>query len=78
MFIVRYLMNGTYRATRHLEGCAHLHRALRDREMAQSRRWRGGGYDALVVMTESEYTGTGGREPKDCRGVEKALGDTWR
>ena len=69
MFIVRYLMNGTYRATRHVEGCGILQRALREQDRSQNRHWRGGGYDALLVMPESQYAGTGGREPKDCRCV---------
>lgn len=71
--IVRYLMAGTFRATRHAEGCAHLRRALRDQERAQSQRWPGGGYDALLVMTEGQYAAAGGRPPpKDCRCVDKA------
>jgi hypothetical protein len=75
MMIVRYLMNGAFRATRHAEGCGVLRRVRLDMERSQSRRWRGGGYEALLVMTESEYAGTGGREPKDCRCVQKALAE---
>lgn len=75
MMIVRYLMNGAFRATRHAEGCGVLRRARLDVERSQGRRWHGGGYDALLVMTESEYAGTGAREPKDCRCVEKALAE---
>jgi hypothetical protein len=73
--IVRYLMNGTFRATRHADGCGILRRALREQDAAQCRRWKGGGYEALLVMTESEYASTGGREPKDCRCVQKALAE---
>jgi hypothetical protein len=75
MMIVRYLMNGAFRATRHAEGCGVLRRALREQERSQGRHWHGGGYEALLVMTESEYAGTGAREPKDCRCVEKALAE---
>jgi hypothetical protein len=63
--IVRYLMNGAFRATRHAEGCGVLRRALLEQETTQSRHWRGGGYEALLVMTEDGYRRSGGREPKD-------------
>jgi hypothetical protein len=65
MMIVRYLMNGSFRATRHAETCGVLRRALQEQERSQGRRWRGGGYEALLVMTESQYKGAGGREPRD-------------
>jgi len=73
MMIVRYLMNGAFRATRHAEGCGMLRRARLDMERSQGRRWHGGGYDALLVMTESEYAGTGAREPKDHGCVGKTV-----
>jgi hypothetical protein len=75
MMIVRYLMNGTFRATRHVEGCGVLRRAIIEQDRSQGRHWRGGGYDALLVFTESEYASTGGREPKDCRCVSKHLAE---
>ena len=69
MFIVRYLMGGTFHATRHREGCGVLRRALREQDLAPQRRWKGGGYGALLVLTEDEYRRSGGREPKDHRCV---------
>ena len=74
MMIVRYLMNGAFRATRHSEGCGVLRRALREQERSQGRRWHGGGYDALLVFTEAEYRRLARPtpEPKDCRCVQKA------
>lgn len=66
--IVLYLMDGTFHATRHAEGCWHLARALKAAAGEVAAR-RG---DRPEVWDEDQYPYRSGPEPHDCACVAKA------
>ena len=75
MKVVQYLMDGHFRATRHADGCGVLARAEARAEETNRQDWRGGGYTALTVLSEQQYTRQPGvRAPKDHGCVAKVSG----
>jgi hypothetical protein len=71
LFIVMYLMDGHYRATRHADGCGILRRAVKASE-GEVRPGRG---ERPEIWDDNLYPGRHGPEPRDHACVAKAAED---